>query len=54
MKDLTKQLKEKSKGLKNPLMDELKEQFEMTKNHQSLSRFSSQFETSKNTKYELC
>jgi hypothetical protein len=53
MKNLTKQLKQKVKK-QNPFLSELQEQFEMTKNHRSFSRFASQFETSKNTKYELC
>ncbi len=49
MKNLTEQLKQKAK--QNPILNELKEQFEMTQNHRSLSRFSFQFETPKKQKY---
>lgn len=52
MKNLTKQLKIKSKKLSNPIMDELIEQFEMSKSQRFFSRLVNNFEM-ENNKYKL-
>jgi hypothetical protein len=44
MNNLTKQLKEKSKQIQNPIFEELKEQFEQTQFYKSMAKFREQAE----------